>query len=82
MSRNPRNQTYPAVEDLPGAGGGGPLTRIWRVRSELMVLGALGLLVLAGDDHAHPVGTDPAGALDHPVGTPVRPLLDAAAVRL
>ncbi|MEU1720164.1 hypothetical protein [Nonomuraea sp. NPDC005692] len=47
MSRNPRNQIYPAVEDLPGAGGGGPLVRIWRVRSELMALGAVGLFVLA-----------------------------------
>ncbi|MEV4390470.1 hypothetical protein [Nonomuraea sp. NPDC049607] len=47
MSRNPRNQIYPANEDLPGAGGGGLLVRLWRVRSEVMVLGVAGLFVLA-----------------------------------
>ncbi|NUT43642.1 MAG: hypothetical protein HOV86_26985 [Thermoactinospora sp.] len=47
MSRNPRNQIYPANEDLPASGGGGPLVRLWRVRSELMVLAALALFTLA-----------------------------------
>lgn len=45
--RNPRNQIYPAYEDLPGAGRSGLVTRLWRIRSELLILGALTLLVLA-----------------------------------
>lgn len=47
MPRNPRNQIYPANEDLPAAGRGGPLVRLWRVRTELMALAALGLFTLA-----------------------------------
>ncbi|MEV0228487.1 hypothetical protein [Nonomuraea sp. NPDC050786] len=46
MPRNPRNQIYPANEDLPAAGRGGPLTRLWRSRTELMLLTALALLTL------------------------------------
>lgn len=45
--RNPRNQIYPAYEDLPGAGRSGLITRLWRVRSELLLIGAATLLVLA-----------------------------------
>ena len=47
MPRNPRNQIYPANEDLPAARGGGPLVRLWRVRSELMLFAALALFTLA-----------------------------------
>lgn len=46
MSRNPRNQIYPATEDLPAGRGGGSLVRLWRARSELLLLGGLGLLTL------------------------------------
>ncbi|MEQ4720846.1 hypothetical protein [Nonomuraea sp. B19D2] len=46
MPRNPRNQIYPAGEELPGAGRGGPLVRLWRIRTELMLLSALALLAL------------------------------------
>ncbi|MEV1175915.1 hypothetical protein [Nonomuraea sp. NPDC049784] len=46
MPRNPRNQMYPANEDLPAAGRGGPLVRLWRIRTELMLLSALALLTL------------------------------------
>ncbi|MFI6792376.1 hypothetical protein ACIBG4_34120 [Nonomuraea sp. NPDC050383] len=44
MPRNPRNQIYPANEDLPGAGRSGPLVRLWRWRAELLLL-ALAVLV-------------------------------------
>ncbi|MEV4174526.1 hypothetical protein [Nonomuraea sp. NPDC049709] len=47
MSRNPRNQIYPANEDLPGAGGGGPLVRLWRARAELLLLAGLAVFTLA-----------------------------------
>ncbi|MEU7862860.1 hypothetical protein [Nonomuraea sp. NPDC049141] len=45
MSRNPRNQIYPANEDLPAAGSG-LLARLWRIRTELLLIGALTLFVL------------------------------------
>ncbi|MEV4567430.1 hypothetical protein AB0K12_27000 [Nonomuraea sp. NPDC049419] len=47
MARNPRNQIYPAYEDLPAARGGGPLVRLWRARAELLLLAAATLFVLA-----------------------------------
>ncbi|MFI7132946.1 hypothetical protein ACIBQ1_45235 [Nonomuraea sp. NPDC050153] len=47
MPRNPRNQIYPANEDLPAAGRGGPLVRLWRIRTELMLLAGLAVLTLA-----------------------------------
>ncbi|MEV4108286.1 hypothetical protein [Nonomuraea sp. NPDC049695] len=46
MPRNPRNQIYPANEDLPAPGRGGPAARLWRIRTELMLLSALALLTL------------------------------------
>jgi hypothetical protein len=46
MSRNPRNQIYPAYEDLPAAGGGGPLVRLWRIRTELLLIAGLALFTL------------------------------------
>ncbi|MFC5834278.1 hypothetical protein [Nonomuraea insulae] len=46
MPRNPRNQIFPASEDLPAAGGGGILVRLWRARSELLLLAALALFTL------------------------------------
>ncbi|MGN9843760.1 hypothetical protein ACTMTI_37110 [Nonomuraea sp. H19] len=46
MSRNPRNQIYPANEDLPAARGGRPLVRLWRVRTELLLLAVLALFTL------------------------------------
>lgn len=46
MPRNPRNQIYPANEDLPAARGGGPLVRLWRARAELVAVTALALFVL------------------------------------
>lgn len=46
MPRNPRNQIFPASEDLPAAGGGGVLVRLWRARSELLMLAALALFTL------------------------------------
>ncbi|MEV1245028.1 hypothetical protein ACIBO2_48370 [Nonomuraea sp. NPDC050022] len=45
MSRNPRNQIYPANEDLP-PGRTGLLARLWRIRTELLLIGALSLFVL------------------------------------
>lgn len=45
MSRNPRNQIYPANEDLP-AGRTGLLARLWRIRTEVLLIGALSLFVL------------------------------------
>lgn len=47
MPRNPRNQIYPANEDLPAPRGSGPITRLWRIRTELLVLAGLAVLVLA-----------------------------------
>ncbi|GAA0954322.1 hypothetical protein [Nonomuraea longicatena] len=44
-ARNPRNQMYPATEDLPAAGRTGPLTALWRARTELAVLAAVVLIV-------------------------------------
>nr|WP_055504599.1 hypothetical protein [Nonomuraea pusilla] len=44
--RNPRNQIYPATEDLPAARRGGPLVRLWRYRSELMLVALLTLFTL------------------------------------
>ncbi len=46
MPRNPRNQIYPAGEDLPAAGRSGPIVRLWRIRTELLLLAALTLFVL------------------------------------
>ncbi|NUW33618.1 hypothetical protein HTZ77_19585 [Nonomuraea sp. SMC257] len=46
MPRNPRNQIYPANEDLPAAGRGGLLARFWRWRTELLLLALLGLVAL------------------------------------
>ncbi|WP_113704394.1 hypothetical protein [Nonomuraea lactucae] len=46
MPRNPRNQIYPANEDLPAAGRGSVLARLWRARTELLLAAALGLLAL------------------------------------
>ncbi|HEX4816659.1 MAG TPA: hypothetical protein VFV66_28290 [Nonomuraea sp.] len=46
MSRNPRHQIYPAVEDLPAARGGGTLVRLWRARTELLLAAGLGLFAL------------------------------------
>lgn len=47
MSRNPRNQIYPAGEDLPAAGRTGPLVRLWRIRTELLLVAGLALTALA-----------------------------------
>ncbi|TXK35328.1 hypothetical protein [Nonomuraea sp. C10] len=47
MARNPRNQIYPGYEDLPAPRGSGPLTRLWRFRTELLLLAGLALLVPA-----------------------------------
>ncbi|PZG22943.1 hypothetical protein [Nonomuraea aridisoli] len=47
MSRNPRNQIYPASEDLPAAGRADLLVRLWRARTELLVLAGLGLVAVA-----------------------------------
>ncbi|WP_052423532.1 hypothetical protein [Nonomuraea candida] len=46
MSRNPRNQIYPANEDLPAAGRAGGPVRLWRARAELMLLAGLALFVM------------------------------------
>ncbi|MEV0381837.1 hypothetical protein [Nonomuraea sp. NPDC050643] len=46
MSRNPRNQIYPAYEDLPAPRGGGVLVRLWRIRTELLLLSGLALFTL------------------------------------
>ncbi|TMR13725.1 hypothetical protein ETD86_30275 [Nonomuraea turkmeniaca] len=46
MSRNPRNPIFPAGVDLPAAGGGGPLVRLWRARSELLLVLTLALVAL------------------------------------
>ncbi|WP_084955949.1 hypothetical protein [Thermoactinospora rubra] len=43
--RNPRNQIYPPYE--PPRGGSGPLTRLWRMRTELLLLAALALVTVA-----------------------------------
>ncbi|MEV0582936.1 hypothetical protein [Nonomuraea sp. NPDC050310] len=50
-SRNPRNQMYPGVEDLPPARRSGLVTVLWRFRTELGLLAALVLTVaqLAGE---------------------------------
>ncbi|WP_327088168.1 hypothetical protein OIE66_38565 [Nonomuraea sp. NBC_01738] len=45
--RNPRNQMYPGLEDLPAAGRSGLLTRLWRIRTELLLITALTLFALA-----------------------------------
>jgi hypothetical protein len=46
MPRNPRNQIYPANEDLPAAGRSSLLARLWRVRTEMLAATALVLLTL------------------------------------
>ncbi|MCP2346872.1 hypothetical protein [Nonomuraea roseoviolacea] len=46
MPRNPRNQIYPANEDLPAAGRGRLPARLWRWRTELLLLALLGLVAL------------------------------------
>ncbi|MCK2214599.1 hypothetical protein MF672_012470 [Actinomadura sp. ATCC 31491] len=73
MPRNPRNQIYPANEDLPAARGGGPLVRLWRARTELLlaaVLGLAGTLLVraAGDGHLLPLALT-AGAISVPAAT-------------
>ncbi|MGI5268477.1 hypothetical protein ACQEUU_04955 [Nonomuraea sp. CA-218870] len=47
MPRNPRNQIYPGYEDLPAPAGSGPITRLWRMRTELLIVTGLALLVPA-----------------------------------
>ncbi|MBB6346596.1 hypothetical protein ACWGH8_28790 [Nonomuraea muscovyensis] len=47
MDRNPRNQIYPAGEDLPAARRSTALARLWRYRTELLVLAALFLVAAA-----------------------------------
>ncbi|MFI6601816.1 hypothetical protein ACIBHX_36685 [Nonomuraea sp. NPDC050536] len=44
--RNPRNQIYPAYEDLPGAGRTTLLARLWRIRTELLLIGGLTLFTV------------------------------------
>ncbi|WP_049571098.1 hypothetical protein [Nonomuraea sp. SBT364] len=46
MPRNPRNQIFPANEDLPAAGSASPLVRLWRFRTELLLAAALALFTL------------------------------------
>ncbi|MEV5893006.1 hypothetical protein [Nonomuraea fuscirosea] len=46
MPRNPRNQIFPANEDLPAARGGGSLVKLWRARAELLLLAGLALFTL------------------------------------
>ncbi|TDC03292.1 hypothetical protein E1267_26815 [Nonomuraea longispora] len=46
MPRNPRNQIYPGYEDLPAAGRSGPLVRLWRIRTELLLAAALAIFTL------------------------------------
>ncbi|MEV0594360.1 hypothetical protein [Nonomuraea cavernae] len=56
MPRNPRNQMYPANEDLPAAGRGSLPARLWRIRTELLLTAALGLLTLtflSAAQHGH-----------------------------
>jgi hypothetical protein len=43
VPRNPRNQIYPANEDLPAARGASLPVRLWRMRAELLLTAALGL---------------------------------------
>ncbi|MFG3438005.1 hypothetical protein ACGF0J_12265 [Nonomuraea sp. NPDC047897] len=47
MDRNPRNQIYPAADDLPAARRSAPLARLWRYRTELLALAGLLLLAAA-----------------------------------
>ncbi|MFG1947583.1 hypothetical protein [Nonomuraea sp. NPDC048826] len=47
MPRNPRNQIYPGYEDLPAPAGSGMLTRLWRIRTELLIVACVALLALA-----------------------------------
>ncbi|TDE34620.1 hypothetical protein E1295_36785 [Nonomuraea mesophila] len=46
MPRNPRKQIYPGYEDLPAAGRRGPLVRLWRIRTELLLAAALAAFTL------------------------------------
>ncbi|WP_219462418.1 hypothetical protein [Nonomuraea rhizosphaerae] len=46
MPRNPRNQRYPGAEDLPPARSS-LLARLWRVRTELLLIAALALFTTA-----------------------------------
>jgi hypothetical protein len=46
VRRNPRNQIYPTGEYRPAARGGGPLVRLWRARTELMLTATLALFVM------------------------------------
>ncbi|MEU6719439.1 hypothetical protein ABZ897_48945 [Nonomuraea sp. NPDC046802] len=46
MPSNPRKQIYPAREALPAARGGGPQVRLWRVRTELLLVAGLALFAL------------------------------------
>ncbi|MEV0997415.1 hypothetical protein [Nonomuraea sp. NPDC050202] len=73
MPRNPRKQMYPAGEDLPAARGGSPPARLWRARTELLLLGGLALLVAALLNAAHEGRWAPfvllAGAVSVPAAT-------------
>ncbi|MFC7590649.1 hypothetical protein ACFQYP_48410 [Nonomuraea antimicrobica] len=53
MPRNPRNQIYPANEDLPAVRGGGALVRLWRARTELLLLAVPAGFTLALLSGAH-----------------------------
>lgn len=44
---NPRHQLHPATGDRPPAGRPGPITRIWRARTELLLLAALAMVALS-----------------------------------
>ncbi|GGP12380.1 hypothetical protein LDL08_19505 [Nonomuraea glycinis] len=46
MPRNPRNQMYPANEDLPAAGRSGLIVRLWRIRTELLLVAGLALFAV------------------------------------
>ncbi|MGR6913035.1 hypothetical protein ACU635_02120 [[Actinomadura] parvosata] len=73
MARNPRNQRYPASEDLPAARGGSPVARLWRARTELLLLGGLTLIVMGLLGAAHAGHWVPfvltAGAVSVPAAT-------------
>jgi hypothetical protein len=46
VPRNPRKHIYPAVEALPAAPGGGPLVKLWRARTELLLATGSALFAL------------------------------------
>ncbi|MEV2269159.1 hypothetical protein [Nonomuraea africana] len=47
MSRNPRHQIYPGVGDLPAVERSSLVTRLWRIRTELLLTAGLVLVLLA-----------------------------------